>query len=103
MEPTRPTLRNWYIEENDDGKLLAHGVVSGHKKVRDNTRIHTSVIISVETLIEKNKIIIATKNTVYDCKLSDCRFYRQNNYPNVIENYNIIKEKYDIQEKIDIK
>lgn len=93
MENLTPTLEKWFIDKID-GYLVAHGIVINHPKIPNYTRIHTSPIIYIETQIDSNRIIITTRHTVYDCQLSQCRFEKQDQYLNIIEDYSGIKEKY---------
>lgn len=96
MKTETPALWKWYIEKLGDGKLRAHGVVTNHHGIMDSTLIHTSRVMSVKTDIDNDEMVITTKNTVYHCKLSTCRFAKQDGYPDVLENYDCIKERYCI-------
>ena len=99
MKNKNPVLRKWYIEKSRSGNLHAHGVVTGHWGFSDNTLIHTSAVTDLKTDTDNDEAVITTKNTVYYCKLSSCRFEKQDNFPDIIENYGLIKERYYVPEK----
>lgn len=96
METKTPALWKWYIEKLGDGKLRVHGVVTDRDGITDHTLIHSSRVMSVKTDIDNDEMVITTKNTLYHCKLSACRFEKQDEYPDVFENYRCIKERYGI-------
>ena len=77
-----PELQRWHIEKRPSGRMLAHGIVTNHPRLRDNTQIHTSEIKSVEISENEDQAIITTKNTVYRCRLSSCHFEKQDLFPN---------------------
>lgn len=52
-----PTLWNWYLEE-DEGGILAHGIVSGHTKLPDGLHIHTSRLEKV--WVEGERLVLNT-------------------------------------------
>ena len=88
-----PELQRWHIEKRPSGRMLAHGIVTNHPRLRDNTQIHTSEIKSVEISENEDQAIITTKNTVYRCRLSSCHFEKQDLFPDIMEDYDSIKEK----------
>ena len=89
-----PALQRWHIEKRPSGRMIAYGIVTNHPRLWDNTQIHTSKIISVEAKIDDDQAIIKTKNTVYFCCLSSCFFEKQDLFPDIIEGYDNIREKY---------
>lgn len=91
-----PELQRWHIEKRPSGRMLAHGIVTNHPRLRDNTQIHTSEIKSVEISENEDQAIITTKNTIYRCRLSSCHFEKQDLFPDIMEDYDSIKEKYYI-------
>ncbi len=70
-----PRLYHWYISKETcmDGKTfaVAHGNVTGHKKLPDTMFIHTSKIVEVCVDQETEQVVIQTRNTEYHCRLSD--------------------------------
>ena len=74
-----PHLYHWRIEKSVHpytGKeyVLAHGVVTGHRRLTDTTFIHTSPVQHIEVDRETEQVCIRTKNTEYHCRLSECDF-----------------------------
>ena len=91
-----PELQRWHIEKRPSGRMLAHGIVTNHPRLRDNTQIHTSEIRSVEIKKNEDQAIITTKNTAYICRLSSCHFEKQDHFPDIIDDYDSIRERYYI-------
>ena len=90
-------LHYWYIREHEiDGvvKTIAHGIVTGHKKLPDSIDIHTSPVKSVFVDKDEEELVINTENSIYHCPLAYCRFRKQDKYPDMIPDYEEIKEKY---------
>lgn len=83
-------LYYWYID--DEG--IGHGVVTGHTRIADSMQIHTSMISDIIMLEEDQMLILFTRNSVYYCPLSYCRFEKQDMYLSVIPDYENIKLKY---------
>lgn len=79
-----PRLYHWYLEKatSDDGTecALAHGNVTGHKRIADTTFINTSKVENIEVREETEEVIIRTMNTEYHCRLSDCDYSRPDTY-----------------------
>lgn len=69
-------LRNWHIDRTPKGILLGHGIVYGNEKFVDGTKIHTSVVQSVRRSTDE-LIELHTKNSVYECKISSCCAWKQ--------------------------
>ena len=90
-------LHYWHIEGDDTdggGYLMAHGIVSGHKKLTDGMRIHTSVIRAVCADEKAGEILVTTQNNVYHCPLEYCSFDKQDAYPDIIPDYERLKKAY---------
>ena len=93
----RCMLHYWYIDEKTyEGKTykMAHGIVSGHRKLDDATEIHTSEVNALSIDQENGEAVIMTRNTVYHCPLEYCRFIKQDAYPNILPDYDEIKSRY---------
>lgn len=94
----RPTkLYNWYVDPTEKEEsifLRAHGNATGHSHFTDSARIHTSGILYLTVEEESGEVLIQTHNTTYHCPLSFCRFYKQDAWPDLIPNYEALKEKY---------
>ena len=95
----RTMLRYWHInkrqnEETGEEYLLAHGRVTGHKRLMDSIYIHTSAIQEMNVNEETGEMEIYTMNTIYYCPLSYCNFERQDENMELIPNYENIKNKY---------
>lgn len=90
--PTR--LFYWHVTKDENGVLNAHGNVTGHKRLADTTCIHTTEITYIAIDAEKEEAILQTKNTVYHCPLVYLHLGRQDEWPDVIPDYESIKDKY---------
>ena len=90
-------IHYWYIGEYETGGdkcLIAHGIVTGHSKLTDAMRIHTSPVRRTCVDEAAGDLIVTTQNNVYHCLLQYCCFEKQDEYPDVIPDYERIKEKY---------
>ena len=90
-------LHYWYIDEREiDGKIyrFGHGIVTGHKKVPDATKICTSPVEDINIEKKKKNLMLSTANNVYQCPLEYCRFRKQDKYPDIIPDYLRLKERY---------
>ena len=86
-------LHYWHIS-NEWEASIAHGVVTGHPRISDASRMHTSPIASIETDAEKEELLVTTYNTLYHCPLNSCYFKRQDDFPDILPDYEKLKEKY---------
>ncbi len=96
-EERKLQLHYWYIADHEiDGKMyrLGHGIVTGHNRLSDATDMHTSAVVAIHVDDEEGELVLITKNSVYHCPLEYCRFEKQDEYPNIITDYESIKEKY---------
>ncbi len=96
-EDRKLQLHYWYIEEreNEGGTyMIGHGIVTGHHRLMDSTDIHTSTIQEISIDEDEGEVLLITLNSVYHCPLSYCWFRMQDEYPNVIPDYERIKDKY---------
>lgn len=96
--PNDVVLHYWYIKD-DWGEKLAHGIVTGHPRLPDSHRIHTTPIIGMELDEEREELLITTLNTLYHCPLSSCRFKKQDAFPDMLPDYEKLKEKYYREEQ----
>lgn len=90
-------LHNWYIEDHMSQRngryALAHGIVTGHNRLPDSIFCHTSKIR--ETYVNgEGELVILTMNTEYHCPLNSCDWERQDQYVDMILDYENIKEEY---------
>ena len=93
--PKTPMLHNWFVSGND-AKMIAHGVVTGHKKLPDTMFIHTSPIKGIEIDSECGEATIITMNTIYRCPLNSLKFSEQDNHPELIHDYEAVREKFSV-------
>lgn len=95
------SLHNWYIsrvEQEEKGVCyIAHGNVTGHPRLRDTAHIYTSHIQKVERDEENNEIILITRNTRYQCKVTECNF-QITETREMIPEFDELKEKYGNRE-----
>lgn len=90
-------LHNWYIEDHlsqRNGRYaLAHGIVTGHTRLPDSIFCHTSKIRE-KYVNGEGELVIRTMNTEYHCPLNSCDWEKQDQYPDMIPDYNKIKVEY---------
>lgn len=90
-------LHYWYVGEheiNGDMFRLGHGIVTGHKKLSDALDMHTSAVEAMHIDEEAEELVLTTRNSVYHCPLAYCNFKKQDKYPDIIPDYEALKEKY---------
>lgn len=90
-------LHYWYIDQqhvNGDLYSIAHGIVTGHKKLTDSFPMHTSPIIGYQIDETAGELIVVTMNSVYHCPLDYWCFTEQDNNPSIVPNYDKLREKY---------
>ena len=92
-------LHYWYVDENTDDAtgekyIRAHGVVTGHDRLAAANRIHTSEVVSVEVDRSTGEALIHTRNSLYHCPLAYCDYDKQDEYPLLIPDYEIVKAEY---------
>ena len=68
-DPGKVSLHYWYIDLHNE-KLIAHGLVTGHPRVEDTTKIHTSPIQNISVDYDAEEVLVRTKNRVYHCPLN---------------------------------
>jgi len=87
-------LKYWYITAY--GKYaVAHGIVSGHERLPDGQKIHTSYIRRLE-LREDGAVVIRTKNSEYHCKLGTACFHRFDEVgKRFLPDFKKLQEKYE--------
>lgn len=96
-EGRRLQLHYWYIGEHEiHGEMyrIGHGVVTGHKRLEDAIDMHSSAVEGIHIDEDEGELILTTRNSVYHCPLEYCRFSKQDQYPDVIPEYERIKDKY---------
>lgn len=91
-----PQLHHWYIQYISSFDAIGHGIVSGHNRLPDGSDIHTSNVQSLYVNWADEELIMETKNTVYHCPLASCNFNRQDYTPDIVPDYDRIREKYMI-------
>ncbi|MCR5094852.1 MAG: hypothetical protein K6B72_12870 [Lachnospiraceae bacterium] len=96
-EARKLQLHYWYIDEcesKDEKYLIGHGIVTGHREMQDSTRAHTSAVQSISIDEAEKELVLTTKNSVYHCPLAYCRFKKQDEYPDIIPDYQKLRQKY---------
>ncbi|MCR5511881.1 MAG: hypothetical protein K6F54_13190 [Lachnospiraceae bacterium] len=73
---------------------IGHGIVTGHKKLPDAIDMHISAVEGIHIDEEAGEAVLTTRNSVYHCPLAYCRFNKQDAYPDIIPDYERLKEKY---------
>lgn len=89
----------WYIDkiEKPNSELsfvYGHGYVTGHAKIHDSEFINTSVIQNVEVDEFEGMVIIHTKNSAYYCPIEYCDFEKQDKFPQLIPDYEMLRRQY---------
>ena len=90
-------LHYWFIEEHERyGKkyIRGNGIVTGHALHGDSHELHTSPIQAMHVDDEAGELVLTTMNSVYHCPLDYCNFDRQDTMPNLIPDYDNLKQKY---------
>ncbi len=90
-------LHYWYVSDEEyhgERFRIGHGIVTGHKKLADSIDMYTSSVEGIQIDEEEGEAVLTTRNSVYHCPLSYCRFGRQDRYPDIIPDYERLKEKY---------
>lgn len=90
-------LHYWYVRMREGGKgsfFSATGIVSGHVRLRDTTQVHTSEIKRIEIDDKSGEAVIHTRNTIYHCPFEYLDFEHQEEYAELLPEYERIKEKY---------
>lgn len=96
-------LHYWYVdmlEWNDKEYVVAHGNVSGHKRLLDTTFIRTSEIQSGVIDKENGELVIITSNTKYYCPLEYCQWEKQDKFADLVPEYEWIKRNYKGELKV---
>ena len=97
VEGKKLQLHYWYVDEYEkDGETIrmGHGIVTGHMKLPDALDMHTSAVQGIHIDDAANEMILTTRNSVYHCPLAYCRYKKQDEYPDIIPEYERLKEKY---------
>ncbi len=90
-------LHYWYVGEHEiNGKMyrMGHGNVTGHKRLEDSIDMHTSAVEAIHIDEETDELVLTTRNSVYYCPLAYCNFEKQDQYPDILPDYEALKEKY---------
>lgn len=98
-ESRKLMLHYWYVDENTDDAtgekyMCAHGIVTGHNRIADTHRIHTSEVFAIEIDRFTVEALIHTRNSLYHCPLAYCDYDKQDEFPLFIPDYEIVKAKY---------
>lgn len=92
-------IHYWYVDENTDDAtgekfMCAHGIVTGHGRIADTHRIHTSEVFAIEIDRFAGEALIRTRNSLYHCPLAYCDYDKQDEFPLFIPDYEIVKTEY---------
>lgn len=96
-EDRKITLHYWHIDEHvtEAGKYrIGHGIVTGHPRISDACKMHTSNIKAIYTDFENGELVVITMNNEYHCPLTYCNWKKQDEYAHVIPDYEKVKAKY---------
>ena len=90
-------LHYWHVAEHEISGvkyIIAHGRVSGHKKLYDTDYISTSSVQDIIVDMEAGEAVIKTKNSIYHCPLEYINLEKQDEFPDLIPDYQSVKERY---------
>ena len=90
-------LHYWYVAEHEiHGEMfrVGHGIVTGHRKLLDALDMHTSAVEAVHIDEGAGEMVLTTRNSVYHCPLAYCNFKKQDKYPDILLDYERLKERY---------
>lgn len=90
-------LHYWHVRSREYGNgvyLSATGIVSGHERLRDTMQIHTSEIKRIVIDDATEEAVIHTRNTVYYCPLRYLDFEHQEEYAELLPEYERLKKAY---------
>ena len=94
-------LNNWYIEDidrtifNKKNCQIAIGYCINHRKLPDNTLLHSSKVLSLYLDSSKQEIIIESRNSIFHCPLDYCNFHQQDKTPHLIPYYEKVKKQHE--------
>ena len=94
-------LYNWYVKEYHNGStnyLIGKGIVTEHPRIPDTNHMSTSNVRAIYTDLEHGEVILTTMNHIYHCPLEYCCWLRQDEFPGLIPDYNLAKEKFQNRE-----
>ena len=96
----RTMLHYWHIDEAEDRMTgekcqIAHGTVTGHTRLMDSVYIHTSEVKEVLINTDTKEAEIHTKNSIYYCPLSYCNFKKQDEWAELIPDYENVKRAFE--------
>lgn len=91
-------LHYWWVCRRKDrhGSTYAYasGIVTGHERLCDSHEAETSEVIDVVYNEEDDEILLKTLNSTYHCPLAYCNFDKQDENPDLLPDYEHLKEKY---------
>ncbi len=73
---------------------MGHGIVTGHKRLEDSVDMHTSAVEAIHIGEEAGELVLTTRNSVYYCPLAYCNFEKQDQYPDILPDYDISHRRY---------
>ncbi len=90
-------LHYWHLTISGDWEgefVQAQGIVTGHHRIADSKYLYSSEVKEVKIDWEAEEALVQTKNTLYHCPLAYLDFRKQEEYPELLPEYEEIKEKY---------
>lgn len=91
-------LRYWHLviayDEKREQSVQAQGIVTGHYRIADSQYLYSSEVRDVKVDWDAEEALIQTRNTLFHCPLEYCDFKKQDEYPELLPDYEEIKEKY---------
>lgn len=93
----RLQLHYWYISTREvDGKeyVFGNGIVTGHQRINDSVFARTAAVDAVYIDEVNNEAVITTCDGDFHCPLEYLEYDKQDEQPELIPDYERLKEKY---------
>lgn len=97
MAEQQVKMHYWYIDDfefNGQKFKSLHGHISGHASIPDTTFANTSEVLDVSLNMPAEEVIVETRNSTYHCPFAYCKTAKQDNYPDYVPDYSMIKNMF---------
>ena len=90
-------LHYWCLTLRNGGEeqfTQAQGIVTGHYRIADSRYLYSSEVKEIKIDWDEEEALIQTMNTLYHCPLEYIDFKKQDESPELLPDYEEIKERY---------
>lgn len=97
VKEKKTMLHYWHLTVRNDGEdqfIQAQGIVTGHKRIGDSRQLYSSAVQSINVNWDAKEVLIQTRNTLFHCPMEYLDFEKQDKYPELVPEYEEVKEKY---------